>query len=184
MPRRHLQINPELASFTSLEDAQRAYEDLLQQLNESLAHLEQLESFVRSEDGQTFTLSGDLDMDGNRIRNLPQTRFEDEPPPRSELRQHSIFATGSSAFDIRRSLVAQQPITTPPAVLPSQAVSLSQLGQQLLSSLPVGVIVLWSSVSIPAGWHLCDGTSGTPDIRISFDIQDGATEVNFIMKIT
>lgn len=36
--------------------------------------------------------------------------------------------------------------------------------------LPTGIIVLWqgSVASIPAGWLLCDGTSGTPDLTDKF----------------
>ncbi len=36
-----------------------------------------------------------------------------------------------------------------------------------ISASMVGKIVLWSGtiVSIPSGWHLCDGTNGTPDLR-------------------
>jgi len=35
---------------------------------------------------------------------------------------------------------------------------------------PVGCIVMWSGLvaDIPAGWHLCDGTGGTPDLRGKF----------------
>ncbi|MFA4855216.1 MAG: hypothetical protein WC634_01340 [archaeon] len=35
---------------------------------------------------------------------------------------------------------------------------------------PSGVIVMWSGTlaSVPAGWHLCDGTAGTPDLRDKF----------------
>ena len=38
------------------------------------------------------------------------------------------------------------------------------------SSLPAGVIVMWHGLiaNIPAGWTLCDGTSGTPDLREKF----------------
>ena len=41
--------------------------------------------------------------------------------------------------------------------------------------LPQGVIVMWggSVASIPAGWHLCDGTNGTPDLRGQFIIGAG-----------
>lgn len=37
-------------------------------------------------------------------------------------------------------------------------------------NVPVGGIVMWSGTiaTIPAGWHLCDGTNGTPDLRNRF----------------
>lgn len=36
--------------------------------------------------------------------------------------------------------------------------------------IPQGTIVMWSGLiaAIPAGWKLCDGTSGTPDLRDRF----------------
>jgi|GEM_PF-867671 len=38
------------------------------------------------------------------------------------------------------------------------------------ASVPSGVIVMWSGTlaTIPSGWALCDGTSGTPDLRGRF----------------
>lgn len=43
--------------------------------------------------------------------------------------------------------------------------------------LPTGCIVLWSGAinSIPSGWKLCNGTSGTPDLRSRFVIGAGST---------
>lgn len=37
-------------------------------------------------------------------------------------------------------------------------------------AVPDGAIIMWSGLlaSIPTGWHLCDGTSGTPDLRAKF----------------
>lgn len=34
-------------------------------------------------------------------------------------------------------------------------------------AVPVGIIIVWtgSEASIPTGWHVCDGTNGTPDLR-------------------
>jgi hypothetical protein len=35
---------------------------------------------------------------------------------------------------------------------------------------PTGGIIMWSGsiASVPTGWHLCDGTNGTPDLRNRF----------------
>lgn len=46
-----------------------------------------------------------------------------------------------------------------------------------LSPIPVGVIVMWSGsiVSIPAGWALCDGGGGRPDLRDRFIVGAGST---------
>ncbi len=42
-------------------------------------------------------------------------------------------------------------------------------------SLPIGTILLWfgSVASIPIGFHLCDGTAGTPDLRNRFVVGAG-----------
>ena len=34
--------------------------------------------------------------------------------------------------------------------------------------LPVGSIIVWANNTIPEGWHLCDGTDGTPDLVDKF----------------
>lgn len=38
------------------------------------------------------------------------------------------------------------------------------------NQVPRGGIILWTGLlaNIPGGWHLCDGTDGTPDLRDSF----------------
>lgn len=43
-------------------------------------------------------------------------------------------------------------------------------------SIIAGLIVLWSKAiaSIPAGWQLCDGTNGTPDLRDRFVVGAGS----------
>jgi hypothetical protein len=54
----------------------------------------------------------------------------------------------------------------------------------ILNNIPSGfdyahtnMILMWngSSGSIPAGWHLCDGTGGTPDLRDRFIVGAGTT---------
>ena len=43
--------------------------------------------------------------------------------------------------------------------------------------MPPGIIVMWNSsvASIPAGWQLCNGTNGTPDLRDRFVIGAGSS---------
>jgi hypothetical protein len=38
-----------------------------------------------------------------------------------------------------------------------------------------GMILIWSGtvITIPDGWHLCDGTEGTPDLRDKFIVGAG-----------
>ena len=47
----------------------------------------------------------------------------------------------------------------------------------ILAALPAGVITIWSgsSAAIPAGWLLCDGTNGTPNLRDKFVVGAGTT---------
>lgn len=62
------------------------------------------------------------------------------------------------------------------AVVPGtlNATSVMQGGYPLL---PAGAIIMWSGTvaSIPAGWQLCDGTNGTPDLRGMFIVGAGDT---------
>lgn len=46
-----------------------------------------------------------------------------------------------------------------------------------MSHVQPGMITLWSGAigAIPAGWALCDGTLGTPDLRNSFVVGAGTT---------
>jgi len=44
------------------------------------------------------------------------------------------------------------------------------------TTIPTGLISLWSGAigSVPAGWYLCDGTNGTPDLRDKFLVGAGS----------
>lgn len=39
--------------------------------------------------------------------------------------------------------------------------------------IPTGIICMWSGSTVPIGWHLCDGTDGTPDLRNRFIVGAG-----------
>ncbi len=45
--------------------------------------------------------------------------------------------------------------------------------------IPKGAILLWSGsiASIPAGWQICNGSNGTPDLRNRFIVGAGDTYV-------
>ena len=45
------------------------------------------------------------------------------------------------------------------------------------ASFPVGGIIMWSGsiATIPSGWLICNGTSGTPDLRNRFVVGAGST---------
>lgn len=57
------------------------------------------------------------------------------------------------------------------------ATKLTSADLEGLSSVPIGGIIMWSGsiTSIPAGWVLCNGTNGTPDLRNRMVIGAGST---------
>lgn len=53
----------------------------------------------------------------------------------------------------------------------------SAIQTQITTAMPSGGIILWSGsvASIPSGWLLCNGSSGTPDLRDRFVVGAGST---------
>ena len=72
---------------------------------------------------------------------------------------------------------------TPAAPTASTGTNTTQLATtafvnaSILYAVPAGVITLWSGsiASIPLGWALCNGSSGTPDLRDRFVVGAGTT---------
>ncbi len=86
------------------------------------------------------------------------------------------ISSNSSAFTVSTT-VPQEWANLVVRDLPTSSVSgtivgsaVSAPGSAQNDSLPIGSIVIWSGTvaSIPTGWHLCDGTNGTPDLRDRF----------------
>lgn len=59
---------------------------------------------------------------------------------------------------------------------------LSTIDSQIQANTPnfTGIIVMWSGSesNIPTGWHLCDGTNGTPDLRGRFILGSNSTHLS------
>lgn len=58
-----------------------------------------------------------------------------------------------------------------------QAATKQYVDAAVAGGVPSGAIVLWSgsAASIPAGWYLCNGSNGTPDLRNRFVVGAGST---------
>lgn len=67
--------------------------------------------------------------------------------------------------------------TANPGDSTKKAASTEFVTDALFARVPSGVIVLWSGLisAIPAGWYLCNGQNGTPDLRDRFVVGAGST---------
>lgn len=88
--------------------------------------------------------------------------------------------TGSNtASGARTNLSAQETLVSGTNIKTINGTSLLGSGNidTTTGVIPSGVILLWSGsvASIPAGWKICDGTSGTPDLRDRFVVGAGST---------
>ena len=95
---------------------------------------------------------------------------DDEMEPRVQL--------GSVPF----SFQAQQAMTVPDGAITTEMIADGTITEDKLAPgldlVPPGTIVMWSGsiADIPDGWALCDGTSGTPDLRDRFILSVSAGE--------
>jgi|TARA_R110000796_G_scaffold69059_1_gene157768 hypothetical protein len=62
--------------------------------------------------------------------------------------------------------------TTPTAAAGTNTLQIASTAFALANGIPVGGIIMWSGTiaTIPTGWALCNGGSGTPDLRNRFII--------------
>ncbi len=63
-----------------------------------------------------------------------------------------------------------------PEMVPRQQIASVPYAQTAGNGTPAGGIIMWSGsvASIPAGWALCDGTNGTPNLQDKFIVGAGA----------
>lgn len=77
------------------------------------------------------------------------------------------------------TVVRAQEDTAARAFPSGSSVELRLTAQSILDAIdvkiPRGIITMWSGAvdAVPSGWHLCDGTNGTPDLRNRFIVGAG-----------
>lgn len=88
---------------------------------------------------------------------------------------NSVTGTGSMVLSASPTFTGA-PIA-PTAAPGTNTTQIATTAFVLANGLPSGSIVLWSGsiASIPSGWLLCNGTSGTPDLRDRFVVGAGST---------
>ena len=67
--------------------------------------------------------------------------------------------------------------TAPTATAGTNTTQIATCAFAIANGVPSGSILLWSGsiASIPTGWVICDGSSGTPDLRNRFVVGAGST---------
>ena len=162
------------------ESPTQALERLVTEQNLIYAELEQLDLQLRGDGGYTARLSGTLDAQGNRITGLPQRPQTDTDAISLSFAKSGRFMyTEGDTFQTSRRVEHAQAISREDSVTLGQLEAL--LAARMNDALPPGTIVLWSGTiaAIPTGWALCNGASGTPDLRDRFLVgAGGAYAVN------
>lgn len=82
----------------------------------------------------------------------------------------------ASKADVNSPALTGTP-TAPTATLGTNTTQIASCAFAIANGVPSGCILLWSGsiASIPSGWVLCNGASGTPDLRNRFVVGAGST---------
>ena len=88
----------------------------------------------------------------------------------------AIASAIASKADVSSPALLGTP-TVPTATLGTNTTQIASCAFAIANGVPSGVILLWSGsiASIPSGWVLCNGSSGTPDLRNRFVVGAGST---------
>jgi hypothetical protein len=94
------------------------------------------------------------------------------------LSQLANNLTSTGLLDAADGLVNALPIVNGGTGATTASAARTNLGvSEAIYSVPAGGIIMWSGAigSIPAGWFLCNGANGTPDLRNRFLVGAGST---------
>jgi microcystin-dependent protein len=133
-----------------------------------------------------------LDEGGSGIRSLSFSRDANDEGNAGKISYRGGFsgdslnivgagATGTSRvvrlYDnvvVQQDLTVNNSLTTGNLKITNGAtVGTVNLVDALKMLVPKGAIIMWSGSQVPAGWALCDGNNGTPDLRGRFVLGSG-----------
>jgi hypothetical protein len=91
------------------------------------------------------------------------------------LLSNAVTGTGNMVLSASPTLTGTP--LAPTAAAGTNTTQIATTAFALANGIPSGAIILWSGsiASIPSGWLLCDGTSGTPNLRDRFVVGAGTT---------
>lgn len=128
--------------------------------------------FAKLLDTDGDTVNGPIDFDGNELQNalLKTSTFDGGVIQGATIRA----ADGSTANQIFVPPSGADPTIGGQTIYHSGNLSSDTLGPL---AFPAGMVVMWYGLStdIPTGWALCNGASGTPDLRDKFVIGAGGS---------
>lgn len=110
----------------------------------------------------TASLAANLNANGKKIINLASGTISSDAINLGQLIS-SLTSTLASATIQDASTLASATIQDA-STLASAAINASAA---CVYTVPTGIITMWygTEANVPSGWHLCDGASGTPDLR-------------------
>jgi len=65
-------------------------------------------------------------------------------------------------------VLGNAPVPTPSTLVGSSLIADATGNLSITAAVPIGAILMWCGNSAPAGWAMCDGTNGTPDLTGRF----------------
>jgi len=88
---------------------------------------------------------------------------------------NAVTGTGNMALSASPAFTGTP--TAPTAAAGTNTTQIATTAFVLSNGVPTGAIIMWSGsiASIPSGWLLCNGSSGTPDLRDRFVVGAGST---------
>lgn len=117
------------------------------------------------------TMEGDLDMDGNEVKDADLT---------GDWIGHNgqLVGTVIRGVEDDSSNELSVPSDGSPATMGGSVILTVDDNENVLTAaFDVGMIMMWfgAAINVPAGWHICDGSAGTPDLRDKFVVGAGTT---------